>query len=230
MKQETKRLILKEMYRVYSEFVAGIDLACEIGCAECCTCNVTMTSLEGYGALNALKRVSDGKLLKTLRERMSDKKFHPQITTNGLANVCANDEAIPVEEIDPDWGICPLLTDKKCPIYEARPFECRSFSSKVNCSDKGFADMDSFVMVVNNLFRQYIEHVDSTGVTGNLTDVILLLDETDNQEVIWSRVDQKTYALIPNEPLKVLMIPPEYREKIQPIIDSLRSIKVQVPE
>ncbi|MBW1709950.1 MAG: hypothetical protein JRJ73_08730, partial [Deltaproteobacteria bacterium] len=43
-----KIAVLDQICRIYDEFVAKLDIACEKYCADCCTRNVTMTTLEGY--------------------------------------------------------------------------------------------------------------------------------------------------------------------------------------
>ncbi|MEJ2170378.1 MAG: hypothetical protein P8X90_33180, partial [Desulfobacterales bacterium] len=61
--------------------------------------------------------------------------------------------------------------------------------------------------------------------SGNLVDVL---------ETMWSEQNREVYAngklhctsngLIANQPLEVLMIPPEHRARIEPILQELRRI------
>jgi hypothetical protein len=47
--------------------------------------------------------------------------------------------------------------------------------SKRCCSETGFAEMDPVVMTVNDVFMQFIEHLDTGGFSGNFTDVLHLM-------------------------------------------------------
>ncbi len=40
--------ILDQLYVIYDEYVGNLDVACRKNCAHCCTCNVILTTLEGY--------------------------------------------------------------------------------------------------------------------------------------------------------------------------------------
>ena len=43
-----KLVVLEQIYEIYDNFAKGLDVACKKYCANCCTRNVTMTTLEGY--------------------------------------------------------------------------------------------------------------------------------------------------------------------------------------
>jgi len=227
MDLERRKAILNKIYQIYDDFIKDYDLACRKGCSGCCTRNVTLTGLEAYGIIEYLKENNRADLLQRLKDDKDKKRFQPKISTNQMADLVARDESLPIEpEVDPVWSSCPFLENDICPIYEVRPFECRSFCSKEYCEEDGFADMDPFVMSVNNLFKQYIEHLDSFGVSGNFIDLLLYLEESGNKEIFRSS-EQKIYPrLVNNRPAKVLMIPPEHQEKIKPIYDKLLSFKL----
>ena len=38
--------VLTRVYLLHDEYIQDHGAVCELGCASCCTCNVTMTSLE----------------------------------------------------------------------------------------------------------------------------------------------------------------------------------------
>ena len=83
--------------------------------------------------------------------------------------------------------------------------------------------MDEVVLTVNNLFLQYIEHIDVPGMTGNMLDILSFLESEDNQRAyISGDIPQKIELLIPNAPIPVVMIPPRHRERIEPILKALR--------
>ena len=62
-------------------------------------------------------------------------------------------------------------------------------------------------------------------MTGNLIDVLLFLDKDKNIELYQSgKMDIEAEGLIPNSPIPVLMIPPEHRERIEPLLESLKRV------
>lgn len=228
MDLEKRKQILDQIYQLYDSFIADYDLACRKSCSGCCTRNVTLTSLEAYQIMDYLRENKRLDLLERLKADLDKKRFRPRVTTNQLADICARDEPIPPEgDADPFWGGCPLLENDICPIYEVRPFECRSMCSKENCEEDGFADMDPFVLSVNTLFKQFIEHIDTFGISGNFSDVLLYLEETDNAEITRGGDDRVGARLINNQPAKVLLIPPQHEEKIRPIYEKLQQIKLK---
>ena len=144
-----------------------------------------------------------------------------------LAQLCARGDDPPRAEDNRDLPACPLLQNHQCPIYELRPYGCRCLVSRHNCGDKGFAEIDNFVLSVNTVFLQTIEHVDAGGCSGNLVDVLQTLSIEQNRNAYCSNtLHCSANKLIPNQPLEVLMIPPEHRTKMEPILKDLRRITV----
>jgi Fe-S-cluster containining protein len=216
--------VLDQLYQIYDQFIASLPVACKKFCARCCTCNVTLTTLEAQKILLTLSFESQRTLMETLKKQMKNPRFIPKITTNRLAALCLSGEDPPEEEMDPSWGTCPLLTDNACPVYEARPFACRCMVSTRPCADSGIADMDDFTLTVNHVFLQYIEHIDKNGFSGNFSDVLtrLIIQESGDSDGT-SAPRQNT--LIANAPMKTLLIPPEHREKIMPVLLAIRAIQ-----
>ena len=98
--------------------------------------------------------------------------------------------------------------------------------SKINCVDK--AEMDPFVLTVNNVFLQYIEHIDQQGFSGNFTDVLLFMESEENRKSYSMEVLKNSgEGLIKNTPMSILLIPPEHKQRIKPIINSLQTIKIR---
>ena len=185
-----------------------------------------MTSLEGYKIADHLIENSKSELFKKIKKESYKKRFQPKITTNKIADLCIQGKEIPDEKIDSSWGSCPLLINDECPIYTVRPFSCRCMVSKTNCIDK--AEMDEFVLTVNNVFLQYIEHIDQQGFSGNFTDVLLFMESEDNRKNYSMELLKNSWkGLIKNMPMSILLIPPEHKNKIKPIINSLQTIKVR---
>jgi len=217
MEIKKKLIILNRIYTVYDEVLSGAQLACKKRCSVCCTVNVTLTSLEGTRIIDYLNETGQSHQLDRLVEASDRRRFVPKMTINKLAALCIQGEEIPEEEIDPGWGACPFLTDDVCPVYPVRPFGCRCMVSEVRCRQGGSARLDPFILAANDVFMQYIEHIDAEGGTGNLTDILRLLSSGD----IWRRGLKKdrlfNIGLISNRPIPALMIPPEHREKLLPI-------------
>jgi len=223
----TKKLaVLKRIYKIYDGIANNWATACRRYCAACCTCNVTMTTLEGTLIEEELADKGKTDLFNRFKAVPANRRYYPQITTNELAERCVQGKAIPDEKSDPQWGKCPILIDNQCPIYQIRPFGCRCFVSTTDCRVNGYADVDPFVISVNNLFLQYIEHIDAHGFFGNMTDILIYINAMAHPQGIRGNSPKETSSrLIINQPLKVLLTPPEHREKIKPFLNSLLQIQ-----
>ncbi len=226
MNYTDKLAVLKKIYKIYDSMANTWSTACRRYCAACCTCNVTMTTLEGDLIAEELAAKDKTDLFDRLNTVSDNRRFLPGITTNRLAELCVQGQAIPDEESDPHWGECSLLVDNQCPLYPVRPFGCRCFVSTTDCRINGYADVDPFVISVNNLFLQYIEHIDAGNFFGNMTDILIFINTTAHRQGIRENVPkQASGSLIVNQPLKVLLTPPEHREKISPILNALLQIQ-----
>ena len=218
--------ILNKIYGLYNDVAKNPDVVCKKYCSECCTPNVTMTTLEGY--LIADRMVSNGQsdVFENIQAKTSKHRLKPQITTNRLADLCMKGEDPPEEEKTYSKESCPVLKDDLCPIYEVRPFGCRCFISTHDCSKAGYAEVDPFDMTVSTLFMQFVEHVDFMGFSGNFADILLLMASKENRDHYKMNIlNHRGADLIPNLKIKVLMVPPEHRMKVKPLLDALLSIK-----
>jgi len=225
MDMTSKIALLDQLYSLFDDFAGTETIACKRQCATCCTCNMTLTTLEGYKIISLLDARAKSTLVQHIYDAAEQRRFKPQITTNQMAQHCMTDQEIPDEIIDPAWGSCPLLSEKECSIYQLRPFGCRCMMSKTNCADTGYADIDEFTLTVANLFNQVIEHLDQEGMTGNLIDVLLFLGNDKNLKTYQSdTMGINAKKLIPNSPIPVLMIPPEHRKRIEPLLESLKKV------
>jgi len=220
---EIKLKLLNRIYRLYDDIIAPYDLACRKFCSDCCTRNVTLTTLEGYRIIGNLLSRDQMDFLGKVRFDRSLPRFEPRITTNEIARQCAAGSDIPPEEMNSGSGVCPLLEENLCRIYADRPFGCRCLVSSNKCAETGFAEMDDFLMSVNTVFLQYIEHIDSRGRSGNLIDVLLWLEPEKNRQA-YERGDLTESELVTNQPIPFLFIPPEHRVRMKPILDDLKSI------
>jgi hypothetical protein len=223
----SKLKILDQIYAIYDNFAASLNLACKNHCDHCCTSGVILTTLEGYQIIDRLSADPNTDVIQHIRCASEIKRLRPQITTNRLAQLCARGGDTPQEADNMDLQSCPLLADHQCPIYEWRPYGCRCLVSRHNCGEKGYAEIDDFVLSVNTVFLQTIEHVDAGGCSGNLVDVLQTLSIENNRKAYCSSaLHCSANKLIPNQPLEVLMIPPEHRSKMEPILLELRQITV----
>jgi Fe-S-cluster containining protein len=219
--------ILDRIYAIYDQFAASLDLACKKYCDHCCTADLILTTLEGYKIIERLSPDTNTEVIQRIRDASEIKRLRPKLTTNRLAQLCARGVDPPQEADNLDQQICPLLQDHRCPIYELRPYGCRCLVSRHNCGEKGYAEIDDFVLSVNTVFLQTIEHVDAGGCSGNLVDVLQALSAENNRKAYCSSaLHCSANRLIPNQPLEVLMIPPEHRSRMEPILQELRGIKV----
>jgi hypothetical protein len=227
MELTTKLTILEQLFEIYDRSIDAFPLACEKYCAHCCTANVTMTTLEGYRIMAHLEKQGDTACLAAVAAKAHPARFAPAVTINRMADICARDQDPPEETLDPSAGPCPVLDDAACPLYAVRPFGCRCMVSARNCGQTGFADMDPFILTVNDVFLQHVEHIDAQGYTGNFADIMQFLASTENRAAYAAgRLGTAPARLQPNQPVFVLMIPPEHRERIAPLLKEIRSIHV----
>lgn len=225
MNLNQKLVILERIYAVYDDFLDGRDLACKRGCMHCCTRNVSLTTLEGYHTANTLAASGREDLIARLESGATGHRFHPRVTTNEIAEICLRGEDPPEEENNPDWGECALLSEDECTLYRVRPFGCRCMVSARNCGETGAADMDPFVITVNTVILQYIEHLDADGYSGNLTDVLLWMGSEKNRgHYREGTLTHPPQGLIPNRPVKALMVPPRHRTDIKPILEAIGDV------
>ena len=221
----SKLALLDQIYSLFDDFARLEKVACKRQCATCCTCNMTLTTLEGFKIISLLDARVKSSHVQHVFDAAEQRRFKPQITTNQMAQRCMSGQEIPEEILDPAWGSCPLLSEKECSIYKLRPFGCRCMMSRTNCADSGYADIDAFILSVANLFNQVIEHLDQDGMTGNVIDVLTFLGDDKNLAAYRSEpMGIKTQGLIPNSPIPALMIPPEHRKQIEPLVDSLKKV------
>jgi hypothetical protein len=226
MNLNNKLTALDQIYQIYDNFTSGQDLACRKHCAHCCTTGVTLTTVEGYKIADKLESEGNMQWIEKIVQASKKPHFQLKITTNQLANMCAEGKEPPVEE-NLGWNPCPFLTDDLCPLYTARPFGCRCLVSRHDCGKERYAEIDDFVISVNTVFLQTIEHLDTGGCTGNLLDILRVMSLKENrQRYADGKLNCRHPGLIANQPLKILMIPPEDRSRMEPILQSLQEIRI----
>jgi Fe-S-cluster containining protein len=225
MQLSDKLNILEQLYDVYEGFSAELDVACARGCSACCTENVTMTTLEGYRIVHHLIDSRQFNLVERLRNSNQDRRFQPAMSTNELAAMCLRQEAPPEDHPDSPREDCPFLSGRECLIYLERPFGCRCFLSTQPCEKNGFAEIDPFVITVNTVFLQFIEHVDAGGLFGNMTDILcdLAFEPVRRKYEAGEHIGQTGKTPV-NRPIPGLLVPPEDQERIGPILEEIRRV------
>lgn len=227
MEIQRKLKALDGIYAVYDDFLRSQEIACRMHCHHCCTTRVSLTTLEAHKIRETLLPGARDQLDRRLATGRGIARFRPQLTTNALAELCAQDADIPPEDEVGGGGECPLLAEDLCSIYALRPFNCRCFVSRTPCSREGVAEVDEFMIGVNTVFLQTIEHLDDNGCSGNLLDVLAVLgDESQRAAYAEGRLHCTGCGLIANRPLTVLMVPPEHRARMEPILKNLRGVRV----
>ena len=216
--------VLEHLYAVYDRFCQSLgDLACRKFCADCCSRHVTLTTLEGLHLLQGLDTVRQGDCLAILARDADQNVFRPRWTTNQIATRCREGQDPPDDDVVHDGSCCSFLTDAACSLYAVRPFGCRCMVSRHSCSTQGYADVDDWVLTVNTVFLQTIEHIDRPGCFGNLQDVLLALGREDWQAVYRDgRPPTEASGLLPNQAAPMLMVPPEHRERMQPLLAEMQ--------
>jgi len=226
MYTEQRLPVVEQILNIFDEFANTLDVVCRRGCSVCCTRNVTMTTLEGYRIHTYIRETGQSHLESAVAAAMEAPRFQPLATLNKMAEICAAGGDPPEERVDPDWTPCPLLENDCCTVYPARPLACRVMVSREVCTPQGSAGMDEFTLTMSHLFTQYLEHVDFKGLTGNLSDVLTLLadDEARGSYAAEGSVDAGASTLLHNRPVRILMIPPENRQQVQPWLERLNAI------
>lgn len=224
MSLENKLIALERIYGLYDHYTGGLDLACKKFCSSCCTRNVTLTSLEAHKMFSHIEENNMTEaFIGRLESRSGLNRFQPLLTANGFAEYCVSGKEIPEEENDPSWGPCALLSDNACSFYAVRPFGCRCLVSGRNCGETGYAEIDDYTLTVNNVFLQFIEHLDRDGIFGNMTDMMLFLYEK-KQGGAGRSIEKYGRTLLENRNVPVLMVPPEYHGRIAPLVNALQEI------
>lgn len=237
-------VILKKLYTLYEQTLSDIPLVCEKTCADCCTCNVTVTSLEAAFMVHSLDAKALAGVRQGLTERFPLQRYIPKMTLNQFAGHCLSEGGPPQEENNPDWGQCPILEADLCTLYPVRPFGCRSMMSQVYCRNTGYAQVPPLALTQTHIFLQYIEHLDFQGFSGNLADMLAFYLDKRNLDLsgggnpapglpnpvpgylsfeIMKR-SGKTETFIQNMKIQGLMVPPEHRAAVSPLLKQIAAL------
>ena len=209
-----KNELLACIYTIYSRWVERFPLACQKGCAACCTQSVTMTSLEGEIILDFLKVGGRDKgLLELLVPKDNGNKA--VLTTNQYVKACLEHQDI-AEDALGGWNFTPciFLREAACSIYEVRPFGCRSFGSFERCSKNSGAEIAPIHLTVNTVFSQIIEHICCDGgCWGNMADIL--------ENLLKKEAPDTTGKLLPAQPIPGFLLEAQEAKLIQILLNQL---------
>jgi Fe-S-cluster containining protein len=223
-----KRQLLERVYEAYDESVRSFESACRRECSACCTHNVITTTLEADLLKEHLEKNGLGNLAATMLSGTHGKRLQPKLTINELAQLCMERKEPPEESDDYDIVPCPFRDSAGCPAYEARPFACRSMWSEVLCEQTGQAGMHPVLVTLNGVFQQIIEDIDQGGLSGNLADVLEVLDDPAGRQAYHAGKHLEPVAsLIENRPNPGFLVPPEHRPQVMSALERLWQKQVQ---
>jgi len=214
------QVILATIYDLYAAEVSKYPYACHQGCAACCTQSVTMTGLEGELLLAYL--AANG---RPLPELPPGGGARPSCTTNELAARCLARQEFEAEEQFWSFAPCLFLREKSCSIYPARPFGCRSFGSFSPCAQTGEASLAPYLVTLNTVVMQIIEHLARGGLWGNMFDVLAFLAKGRQNRPGGPAVDFSA-RLLTAQPLPGLLVPPDERAGLARFIARLEAAGV----
>jgi len=86
---EKKIVALDRIYAAYDRFCATLDVACKKYCAQCCTSNVTLTTLEGHKILDHLIAAGKLNIIDELKHTVATNRYQPQVSTARPAELYA---------------------------------------------------------------------------------------------------------------------------------------------
>ena len=219
---QTKLDLIKVLKQVFDDFMAEeYRMACGQGCAVCCTHNLTGTTLESWEMLEALEKAGRRDLLEKVKETAKGKIYRPRLTLNTLAMYCLSHREPPSEEPEPEPQPCPLLEDSCCPIYEARPFTCRSMFSLKRCQAGQEAEIPQELISIVNTCMQMIEHMDAGGSYGNLLDLITALSDEKKEGKYKNGEHLVIMGVPPTKPVPGFLIPEEDTQTVNRFLKKL---------
>jgi Fe-S-cluster containining protein len=117
------------------EEIAEGQLACRIGCTECCVGPFEITALDAERLRRGLRELegSAPAAARAVRERASSQwramaaRF-PGTDEGALERLCTEFETVPCPVLDPETGVCVL--------YRHRPLSCRSYGLPLRSGDE----------------------------------------------------------------------------------------------
>jgi len=89
----------------------------------------------------------------------------------------------------------------------------------------GWAEMDDYLLSINTVFMQFIEHADALGSSGNFIDLLLFMSSAHRRRAYKNEgCTDSRRAFVNNRPIEMIMLPPEYQSDALPVLDKLRAL------
>lgn len=219
---ELKKQLLSALHEAYDEAATGFASACTRQCSVCCTHNVVATTLEADLVLDRLEATGRTDLILAMEEAPLPRRLRPALSINALAAYCLRRQDPPIEESEIDSSPCPLRGEEGCVCYHVRPLGCRILWSEELCSSDGEAVMRPLLVTINGVFQQIAEHVDSGGLYGNLSDLVLALRQPAVRTPYRSGLALEPMPYLHrNEPSPGFLVPPEHRQAVSRVLGQL---------
>lgn len=221
-----KRRILEIIYRSFSQWSEQESWACAKGCAACCSQNVTITALEGEQILNQI--LAEGKE-KWLAQKIDQQAspHRPEQTINEYARICLDGGEPSQENPAGPSRHCPFLEDGSCSIYQVRPFSCRCFLSKEQCSPSRPALVDNKHLAASTAISQLIEHLGQFEYWGNMLDVLPAMLDISRYAPIREQLanpnlpDSSRLLTLKASPLPGFLLGPDDYEQVAPLLETI---------
>ncbi|PIE70328.1 MAG: hypothetical protein CSA22_08235 [Deltaproteobacteria bacterium] len=224
MQLDRKLGFLVAVYHTFETWAGDVPVSCKPGCADCCTRNVTATTLEAFYLLSELPEAQTW--MEKINKIVDLPRFQPAMTLNTLAS-CLRDGGEPPEEVsDPAWWPCPFLDAKGlCGVYDRRPFGCRCFHSATACGTEGLSTPDMFIMTVSQVMLQFLEQVDQPGYAGNFIDLVRAMMAAGGADAYAEgRLSISEPGVQPCRSIPLLLVPPEDQMRIRPYLETLQRL------
>lgn len=221
--------IMTTLFEIYEQETANLSYACKKGCSTCCTQSVTVTATEGQMIIEFLKEQDR---IEELHEilKQNETRYIPAHTPNRIAALYHEKKEVKGD----DWDLTPccFLDNNCCSIYPVRPFACRCFGSTVQCDLNHSAEQPSWLITLNTVMMQVVEHVGQGEYWGNMMDILLELSSQSRyigrqwQGEGANKVDRARFRLLTAEPVSNFIVPPEDEEKISQLLKQISGTEV----
>ncbi len=225
-----KDQILKKIYTIFSDWSSNKKVACQKGCAVCCTRSVTITALEGE---IILRFILERNMEQWFAEKLQKSSDHqrPKMSTNDFARACLQERDVDFGEVS-SQASCPFLEDDICQIYPARPFGCRMMISETTCTADNPALVPDHYFSAATAVAQIIEHLGQKEYWGNMLDVLPALCDISEFKAIAqylssSMIMQARMRTLTAKPLPGFLFTKEEEKTVSPLLQTIFDAEIE---